>query len=199
MKNKDHRICFIGDSFVQGACDPACMGWAGRVAADGRAKGFDISHYNLGIRRNTSRDIAMRWREECAARLPAGFERYAVFSFGVNDTALQDGALRVEAAESLENFRKIVGAASTLYRTLVVGPLPVADPAHNLRTAMLCRQFQQLAAELNVPYLPVFDHLALDADWLAEVGANDGHHPGARGYERMTSLVSGWEQWWFKS
>jgi lysophospholipase L1-like esterase len=33
MRRGDHRICFAGDSFVQGTGDAAGGGWVGRVAA----------------------------------------------------------------------------------------------------------------------------------------------------------------------
>ena len=58
------RICFIGDSFVNGTGDDACLGWAGRLCRDARAAGREVTYYNLGVRRNTSADIARRWRAE---------------------------------------------------------------------------------------------------------------------------------------
>ncbi len=197
MKTKDHRICFIGDSFVQGACDPECLGWAGRVAAAACSRDYNLSIYNLGIRRNTSSDIAARWQQECAARLPAGVERYTVFSFGINDTVIENGTLRVSTAKSVENFRTVISQAAALYRTLVVGPPPVADAEHNQRIASLCKQFEQIAAELNVPYIPISPHLGQDAEWIAEIAASDGHHPRARGYRRLADLVLGSPHWWF--
>ena len=57
----DHRICFIGDSFVQGTGDPECLSWVGRVAAKAQAAGWKITSYNLGVPRDTSRDILARW------------------------------------------------------------------------------------------------------------------------------------------
>lgn len=30
------RICFIGDSFVNGTGDPECLGWAGRICVTAR-------------------------------------------------------------------------------------------------------------------------------------------------------------------
>ena len=50
MAARAMRICFIGDSFVSGAYDEDCAGWAGRISAAARRRGHDVSSYNLGIR-----------------------------------------------------------------------------------------------------------------------------------------------------
>ena len=66
------RICFVGDSLVNGTGDPACLGWTGRVCAAACDAGHDITYYNLGIRRATSADIHGYWRDEVTRRLPEG-------------------------------------------------------------------------------------------------------------------------------
>lgn len=48
------RLCFIGDSFVNGTGDDACLGWAGWICAAARQQGHDVTAYNLGVRRDTS-------------------------------------------------------------------------------------------------------------------------------------------------
>lgn len=198
QKPDDHRICFIGDSFVQGTSDPLCLGWTGRLAQRAVANGFRLTHYNLGIRRNTSRDIATRWLAECTARLPAGCVPHAVFSFGVNDTMMENGARRIEEAESIANFRIIVQEAASRYAVLAVGPPPMPDDAHLQRIAQLDRQFALHAAECRIPYLSVWQALRDDAHWLDEARADDGAHPGRRGYDRLAALVEEWDKWWFK-
>src|SRR5215813_4550550 len=107
MTMDDYRICFVGDSFVNGTCDPEFLGWAGRLARDVRASGVDLTYYNLGIRRETSVDIAARWLSECRARLPDFCRPYVVFSFGVNDTTIDSRALRVEESFSVATARRI--------------------------------------------------------------------------------------------
>lgn len=194
----DHRICFVGDSFVQGTSDPLCLGWVGRVVQDAGARGFNLTHYNLGIRRDTSRDIASRWEQECAARLPADCEQLVVFSFGVNDTSIYEGALRVPEEESLANCRSILKAASARYQTLMIGPPPMPDAPHNRRVAQLDKQFADIAADLNVPYLSVFEVLRKDEHWLKEAIANDFAHPRQQGYDRLAGLVQDCSEWWFK-
>ena len=58
------RICFVGDSFVNGTGDPECLGWPGRICAAARRAGHDVTYYNLGVRRDTSGDVQARWELE---------------------------------------------------------------------------------------------------------------------------------------
>ena len=51
---------------TQGTCDPDYLGWPDRVAQAARKAGYDLTGYNLGIRRETSRDMLKRWAQECA-------------------------------------------------------------------------------------------------------------------------------------
>ena len=50
------RILAFGDSFVAGVGDPDHLGWIGRALRGRR----EITLYNLGVRRETSADIAAR-------------------------------------------------------------------------------------------------------------------------------------------
>lgn len=198
LRGKDHRICFVGDSFVQGTGDVRCLGWPGRLTQQAIADGSNLTHYNLGIRRDTSRDIAARWQQECTARLPAIFEQRVVFAFGVNDTAFVDGSLRVQENESLANFSAILQAASARFPTLTIGPPPVPNAEQSRRVRDLDRQFSEIAATLQIPYLSVFDDLLADEHWITEALANDGIHPGQYGYDKLAALVQAWPQWWFR-
>lgn len=194
----DHRICFVGDSFVQGTGDPLCLGWVGRVTQDAITRGINVTHYNLGIRRDTSRDIAARWQPECAARLPSDSEAHVVFSFGVNDTSIFEGEQRISEEESLANFQSILRNASSSYKVVMIGPPPMPDSAHNRRVAQLDKQFAEAAETLNVPYFSVLEALRKDEHWLTEAIANDFAHPGQQGYERLAELVQEWSVWWFR-
>jgi acyl-CoA thioesterase-1 len=199
MLSGDHRICFVGDSFTQGTCDPEHRGWVGRVAAAARTAGFNITAYNLGVRRDTSRDVLKRWQTECAARLPANCSAYVVFSFGANDMTDEAGQLWVGEDESVANFRAIIQAAGKQYTVAAVGPCPVGDPEQDGRILNLCSAYERAARALRVSYLPVAQHLLSNEIWLSEVAANDGSHPGAAGYELLASMVLGWPSWWFSA
>jgi len=192
---KHVRICFVGDSFVNGTGDPACLGWAGRLCVAAQQQGHEITYYNLGIRRQTSRDIAARWLAEVAARLPAECEGGIVFSFGVNDTTIEDGKERITLAESLEQTRRILLAARHRFPTLMVGPPPVLEDEHNRRIGRLSEQLALVCEAVEVPYLEVFTPLQHASTWKEEIASNDGSHPRAGGYATLTQLIQAWPAW----
>lgn len=198
MKNQDLRICFIGDSYVNGTSDPECLGWAGRVAASARRNGYNLTYYNLGVRRETSSDIGQRWQQEVYVRFPSSCTPFVVFALGANDTTREDGQPRVAEALSIDNVREMLRAAKQRYSVVMVGPPPMADAEQNLRTRRLSSLFAEVAESEGVPFLSVFDQLAKDTTWMSEVTAGDGAHPGAAGYATLAALVEAWPQWWFR-
>ncbi len=187
------RICFVGDSFVNGTGDPECLGWAGRLCAAARRRGHDLTYYNLGVRRDTSADVAARWSEEAARRLPPEHDPRLVFSFGVNDTTPEGDGTRVPAADSAANLRRVLAAAKGTYPVLFIGPPPVADPDQYGRIGALSRGFAVVCREAGVPCLPVCS--SLSGTWMREAAAGDGAHPGAGGYAELAGLVGAWEGW----
>jgi len=196
---RDLRVCFVGDSFVAGVGDPEHLGWVGRVAARSHRAGEPLTAYVLGVQRQTSFDIAGRWRGECVARLPAGCDGRVVISLGVNDTTVEDtrvegGDTTVLAADSAQNLEGILAEVHAAgWSALVVGPPPVADRQHNERTAHLDARLAAVCEASGVGCVRVFDQLAADPVWMAEVAAGDGAHPGAHGYQRLADLV--WPHW----
>src|ERR1700730_9266449 len=138
------RICFIGDSFVSGAYDGECLGWVGRLSADARRRGHDVSSYNLGIRGETSVQMAKRWRNEAELRQTPQQEGRLVFEFGVNDAREVEGKRQLEAAQSLAAARDMLGAASRWKSTLMIGPPPGGDQPRNQRVKDLSEQLAKL-------------------------------------------------------
>jgi lysophospholipase L1-like esterase len=199
VETMDIRICFVGDSFVNGTGDAAYLGWSGRVCAAANQRGYQVTYYNLGIRRDTSADIAIRWQDECARRLPRDCDGRVVFSFGVNDTTIEQGQQRVTLDATLGHLREIVQAAQRRYPTLLIGPPPVADAAHNARIAPLCNAMAAVACDLGVPYLPIFARLVQASSWRREVARYDGSHPCQGGYEALATLIQEWPAWWFSA
>ncbi len=197
MNTNDIRICFIGDSYVQGTGDPDCLGWAGRLCVNARQAGHNLTSYNLGVRRETSADVARRWLNECAPRLPVTTENYVVFSFGANDVTIENGASRVSESAALANLHAMLAAATARYRTLVIGPPAVPDDEMNMRLMRLSERMGEVAALSGVPYLALFPLVVNDAQWLDELRANDGAHPRAAGYARIAAFVENWQAWWF--
>lgn len=184
------RLCFVGDSFVNGVGDPDGLGWVGRVCAAARRQGRDLTCYNLGIRRDATADIAARRRDEVERRLPPGSDGRLVFSFGVNDCVQA-----VPPAESLGRAADILSQAGSGWPLLMVGPPPIADDAANAAIASLSIALDDLCRGLGVPYLPVCAALLADEVWCREVAAVDGAHPGAAGYRQLADLVDAWPSW----
>ena len=197
MKDQDLRICFVGDSYINGTSDPEYLGWTGRVSVAARRKGYNLTCYNLGVRRETSSDIAKRWQQEVRTRLPSSCMPFVVFSFGVNDTTIEEGQTRVPEMQSVVNAREMLRAAKQRYSTIMIGPPPNADAEQNLRTQRLSSLLAEVAESEGVPFLSVFDQLATDGVWMNEVTTGDGAHPSAAGYAKLAALVEAWPGWWF--
>ncbi len=194
---QDIRICFVGDSFVNGFNDRAALGWAGRLCADAARLGNPVTYYNLGIRRNTSKDIATRWQQECALRLPQTCDGRIVLSCGVNDAFMEDGELPISPEESIANVRAILHGAKA-YRVFMVGPPPVDDDEQNERIATLSAGYAREAAALEIPYVDLLSPLVTDDSYRREIARNDGAHPGSGGYSKMANIIASSQAWWFK-
>ncbi|WP_227979094.1 GDSL-type esterase/lipase family protein [Nocardia spumae] len=193
----DVRVCFVGDSLVAGVGDRGCLGWAGRLAGRAAAAGVPLTYYNLGVRRQTSSDIAARWEAECAQRLTAGTDARVVFSFGINDTLWENGAVRVPVEESAANLRRLLRRSAELgWTVLVVAPPPCADAEHNSRTVELDDRFTEICDRERVSYLRIHQPLRHNDIWMRELRAGDGYHPDAPGYEQIASLIGPhWLRW----
>ncbi|MBM7818365.1 lysophospholipase L1-like esterase [Cellulosimicrobium cellulans] len=189
--DRDVRVCFVGDSFVAGVGDGSALGWVGRVVAASATRALPLTAYNLGVRRDTSEQVADRLAREVAPRLAPAAEPRVVVSFGVNDTALDvDARPRVDVAGTLAALRRIATDVGPV-PLLLVGPVAVDDDDHNARSAELDAALRDESSALGVPCVSVLDRTARDATWRREVRAGDGAHPGAAGYAVLAGLVEG--------
>jgi lysophospholipase L1-like esterase len=189
------RICFIGDSFVSGAYDGECMGWVGRIAASARRRKHDLSPYNLGVRGETSVQIAKRWRAEADVRQSPQQEGRLVFEFGVNDAREVNGKRQLELRQSLAAAHEILAAAAAWKPTLMVGPPPGGDGARNDRVRELSDAIGRLCAGIDVPYLDSFRPLLASPTFIPSTRAIDGTHPNASGYAEWARLIDEWPAW----
>lgn len=180
---------------MNGTGDTQYLGWTGRICAAAQSQGKDITHYNLGIRRDTSADILYRWQTEAAARLPEGQDGRLVFSFGVNDTTIEDGDPRVSYGKSIESACRILEEACHRHPVLMIGPPPTADLEQNGRIGILSQEYSRLCNELRVPYLSVIEQLTKAEIWVTEAVAYDGAHPRSGGYSLLAELVQDWPAW----
>ena len=195
--DKDIRICFIGDSIVNGTGDETALGWVGRISAKAHAYGIPFTSYNLGIRRDTSSNILCRWKNECTSRIPSFCDGRIVLSCGVNDTSIENGRVRVEPDESYSNIRKILVGAK-IYNVIMVGPPPIADNKQNIRIREISKGFANEAKLLDVPYIELFEDLYLDEEYKSELLNGDGAHPKSKGYSKITDIISSSSNWWFQ-
>jgi lysophospholipase L1-like esterase len=193
--NQDIRICFVGDSFVNGTCDLAYLGWTGRLCLNLAEQGLRVTHYNLGIRGDTSADIVQRWEIETARRLKKGYDNRVVFSFGTNDTTLENGQRRLELTDSLRHTKQILSVAQHKYPVFMIGPPPILEAEQNNRTKILSDYVGELCLDLKVPYLDIFTPLSQSIVWLEAVQSGDGVHPGADGYRAIAHLIQHWPAW----
>lgn len=196
--NRDVRICFIGDSLINGTGDESALGWAGRLCAAANSYGHCVTYYNLGVRRDTTRDILRRWRNECEIRLPPACDGRIVLSCGINDTVVEDGSVRIHPEESRANVREILRGTGK-HRMLMVGPPPVDDANQNERILALSRAFAREAELLDIPYIDLFTPLASDDAYRQEVSNNDGAHPKTGGYDTIARIVGSSPNWWFRA
>ncbi len=193
----DKRVLFFGDSLVAGTGDPEGRGWVGRVVEASFKARVPLTTYNLGVRGATSVEVAGRWQAEAAPRLTQGAECRVVFSFGVNDTTIEDGAPRIEPKRSVQSLRAVLDQAALLdLGTLVVGPAPVDDGEQTDRIASISREFADACQQRGVPFFDVLSRLRGSKLWRQEI-ANDGAHPGAAGYHTLAELIlaAGWLNW----
>jgi acyl-CoA thioesterase-1 len=194
----DRRVLFFGDSFVAGVGDPTGRGWVGRVVAASFDAGLPLIAYNLGVRRETSVEVAARWLAEARPRMRAQAGYGVVFGFGVNDTTEEGGRLRVDPGDAVDALGRVLdGAAQLGLPALVVGLAPAGEPAQDLRVRELSAAFGRVAVARGVPFVDVFGTLCANAAWTAEAAAGDGAHPGAGGYAALARLVlaRGWLEW----
>ena len=205
------RIGFFGDSITAGTGDEEYRGWPGRLCAAERARGHDLTLYNLGVRADTSAHVAGRWQAEARARLPAHLPCALVFAFGVNDTAEEAGkGVRVALPETLGHARAILIAARQWRPTLWIGPTPMAPKLEHVsmgtafrfeiaRTRAANAAYAALAGDLDVPYLDLFEPLLDEPRWRAALAAGDGIHPNGDGYTILAARIGAWPAWrrWF--
>jgi acyl-CoA thioesterase I len=197
--SQDIRICFVGDSFVNGVGDRTFLGWTGRLCQNLADRGLAITYYNLGVRRDTSVDIGRRWALETTHRLPKDYDNRIVFSFGTNDTNWENEQQRVSGGDSLKHCRQILNMASQQYRVLMISPPPIDDMPQNTRTQKLCEDFCRVCTELEIPFLDIFSPLSQSTVWQEAMESGDGAHPSAAGYAEIARLIQLWTGWtnWF--
>lgn len=197
MSAAEVHVLFFGDSHTVGVGDPSGLGWVGRVVAASHADGIPVVAYNLGIRRETSRDVLGRWRGEAEARAYP-VETRVVFAVGANDTTEEDGTLRMKAIESVEALAALLQQAEVAgLPAMVVGPAPVGDQGQMTRIADLSDRFAEVCEQMGVPFVNTVASLRRSEAWSEEVADSDEAHPAVAGYEELARIVldGNWLSW----
>jgi lysophospholipase L1-like esterase len=199
---QDIRVAFIGDSFVNGTGDTEYLGWTGRVCQSIKSinKELEITAYNLGVRRETSSDIANRYKDEVASRLIDGDKSIVILSFGVNDCVAIDGIQRVEFDTSVNNLKNILLELKDSYDDILfVMPPPIADSDVNSRIKELSSLYTNICHDMDIKYIDIFDKLESNVIWQKETRENDGSHPRSQGYQLFANYIiadKNWQKLW---
>ena len=129
------RICAIGDSIMNGTCDPEALGWIGRAGPAGEApRPAGHASTTSASAATPPPTSARRWRAEVEARRMAGVETALVFSFGINDSTRHAARRRRPRVATDSTARRTPRAMlgrgdRPIGRVLMVGPTPIADDA----------------------------------------------------------------------
>jgi lysophospholipase L1-like esterase len=201
-----HRVCFFGDSLVNGVRDAQKGGWPMRLGQSLLNDiGLDATIYNLGIRAETSSDLKNRWYDDATRRKVDEFPLVLVFCFGLNDAnhAQERGeetTMRVSHAQSLANATDIMTRAREMAPTLWVGPQAVIDGGRsskivNERLEGLNQLFAETARGLEIPYFDVFERTRNDETWQRALRRGDGYHPDTAGYDLLAEMIWQWQGW----
>jgi acyl-CoA thioesterase-1 len=190
VQRLDVRLCFFGDSFTAGVGDETTRGWVGRVCARAGEAGHDLTVYNLGVRRETSRQVAERLRREAVPRLADGDRRGVVLAVGVNDTTIVNDSRRLDVEDTLAALDKFLRESSEAgWSVLVLGPAFVGDAHQNRRIEALSGSIRERCAYLDIPFVDVVSSLGEGEDWVRQVNAVDGAHPTASGYQQLADTI----------
>ncbi|WP_347350234.1 GDSL-type esterase/lipase family protein [Intrasporangium sp.] len=191
---RDVGIVFLGASQTAGYGDPKGLGWVGRVVARTQHPDLDLTAYNLGVRGDTSADVAARWAAECRPRWRGRGERRLVLSVGTNDVLTG-----MTLARSRLNLANILDEAKTAgVAVFVVGLAPTLDPELNHRVLALAEAQADVCGRRSVTYVDCFRPLVGHDQWMADLAASPDHaHPGQAGYGLIAWLVlhNGWNDW----
>ena len=181
---------FFGDSVTLGVNDAPAGGWVARLAGKAAEKGLNVppdTFYNMGVRKNSSRDILARWEAEYKARAMEGCPATLVFCFGTVDMATPHAVPNVPVGESAANAREILMKAREYGSVVFVSAPPVKDEEHCQRIEALCTAYAAIAKAVDVPFIDIF-HPLMELGYVEDLA--DGVHPGPRGNEMIAELLS---------
>ncbi|MEJ2577915.1 MAG: GDSL-type esterase/lipase family protein [Kineosporiaceae bacterium] len=188
------RICVVGDDLVAGLGDPKALGWVGRVAARTSQADGPVSVFPLGVPTESTADLVLRWREETARRFADAPLQACRLVIGLGHEDLYQGITLPRARLNLANILDDCHARGL--PVFVVGPPPGPDRV-NPAVSEYSSAYFDVCLRRQVPYVDAFTPLVQHEDWLTDLAAGDGVHPGQAGYGLIAWLVlhGGWHSW----
>lgn len=190
----DLRVVVVGDDLVAGIGDPRSLGWVGRVGARTNRSEGPVTLFPLGVPGESTAGLVNRWREESGRRFALCVPASRRLVIGLGHADLRDGVTLPRSRLHLANVLDDCQAREL--PVFVVGP-PPGDDAHNQAVAELSAAFADVCLRRRVPYVDTFGPLVTHEDWLTDLAAGDGSHPGQAGYGLIAWLVlhGGWHTW----
>jgi len=187
----DVRICVVGDELVAGLGDPRGLGWVGRVAARTTSES-PLFISQLAVPGETSTALSARWEAECQRRFASDSRNFLVVAPGAADLVAG-----LSLARSRLNLANILDTArAQQISCFVVGPPPRPD-VDAAQLAALSAAFADVSHRRQVPFVETYAPLHNHDQWLADVAAGNGLHPGQAGFGLLAWLVlhNGWHEW----
>jgi lysophospholipase L1-like esterase len=189
------RICVVGDDLVAGVGDPRSLGWVGRVGARTPREESPVTLFPLGVPDETTAGLLARWREEADRRFAGAVLDDCRLVVGLGRHDVYAGVTLARSRLNLANVLDDCAGRGLL--AFVVGPPPGPHDRLNPGIAELSAAFSDVCLRRRVPYVDTFTPLVAHEDWLTDLAAGDGMHPGQAGYGLIAWLVlhGGWRTW----
>lgn len=192
---REIRVCVVGDDLVAGVGDARSLGWVGRVGARTTRGEVQLTIYPLGVPGETTAELVSRWGEETRRRFAGAAGEDCRLVVGLGHEDLRRG---LSLPRSRLNLANVLDECATRgLAVFVVGPPPAPEESRNSKIAELSAAFADVCLRRGVRYVDCFSPLVAHEDWLTDLAAGDGIHPGQAGYGLMAWLVlhGGWHSW----
>jgi len=194
-ETRELRICVVGDDLVAGVGDARSLGWVGRVGARTSRTEGAVTIFPLGVPSETTAELLSRWADETKRRFAGAAVEDCRLVVGLGHEDLRQGMSLPRSRLNLANVLDECAARSL--PVFVVGPPPAPEEWRNAKIAELSAAFSDVCLRRGVPYVDCYGPLVAHEDWLTDLAAGDGVHPGQAGYGLMAWLVlhGGWHAW----
>lgn len=191
------RICIFGDSITWGMGLPERVGWADLLRNYLEQKSdYYLELYNLGIDRNTSKDLLGRIEAESEARKPD----LIIIDIGTNDSLQYESNNKlvneIEIEEFSANLKSIVNIArkftcELIFVGLAMGdekltnPLPRSTTGKRYtknRIAIFNETIKDVCQKENIAFVEI-NSVLKDNDFI------DGLHPNEAGHKKIFKKI----------